>query len=212
MRLYLGDLGHSPATNPPAEVPHLLGLARAWFDRWLKLLPNGADSGPRVELAPDPWTGRTFRYSGLPPTRALKLSLPGRRTIGPGGTAVRTIRLPRRLHETFGAPLVRVTASSTSGWPYLVCTLSALEPGGREVVVAAGGAKTPRLGKRPRQIAVRLTDQATRIPRGSRLRLRLATSSVGTSLYLPFPLPGSAKVTIGRVRLTLPILRQAVSR
>ena len=107
-RLYLGDLGHPPATNPPAEVPHLLGLARAWFDRWLKLLPNGIDAGGRVELAPDPWTGRTYRYPGLPPMRSLRLSLPGRKTIGPSGVVVRTVRLPRRLHETFGAPLVRV--------------------------------------------------------------------------------------------------------
>src|SRR4051794_34019192 len=35
-RLYLGDVGHSPAPNPPAEQPVYFGEAVKWFDRFLK--------------------------------------------------------------------------------------------------------------------------------------------------------------------------------
>jgi alpha-beta hydrolase superfamily lysophospholipase len=207
-RLYLGDLGHPPAANPPAELPHLYGLVRDWFDRWLKGIPNGIDTGRRVELAPDPWTGRTVRYAGLPATRGLRLAFPGRRTIAAGGSLVRTARLPRERLETFGAPVLRVSASSPTGWPRLVASLTAIR-GGRSVVVADGGVETP-IG-RGRSVVIRLTDQATPIPRGSTLRLTLGTSTAD-GLYLNFPLPTGLKITIGRVRLTLPVLRRPISR
>jgi predicted acyl esterase len=208
-RLYFGDLGHPPAANPVAEQPHFLEEVRQWFDRWLKGLPNGIDTRPPVEVAPDPWTGRTFSHRSFPPTRSLRLAFPGRKTIGAGGTVVRTVRLPARRLETFGAPILRVRASSSTGWPRLVAVLSALTPRGR-VVVAEGGAQTPRVGATARQVALRLTDQATPIRPRSRIRVTLATSSADL-LYLPFPLSQGVKVTIGSVRLTLPVLRHPVS-
>jgi len=207
-RLYIGDVGHPPATNPPAELPRVYALVRDWFDRWLKGIPNGVDTGRRVELAPDPWTGRTFRYAGFPPTRELKLAFAGRRAIGPGGSVVRTLRLPRRRLETFGAPLVRVPVSSTSGWPRLVASLSATT-GSRSVVVADGGLQTAIRGRR--SVTLHLTDEATPIPPGSTLHLRLGTSTPD-GLYLNFPLPQGLKITIGRVRLTLPVLRRPISQ
>lgn len=210
VRMYLGDLGHPPAPNPPAELPHVYDLARRWFDRWLRGVENGVDRGPRVELAPDPWTGRTFRYRSLPRTTRLQFTFPGRRTIDAEGEVVRTLRQPARRLETFGAPVLRVTASSTTGWPRLVAQLTALTPRGK-VVVADGGAATPAIGRRPRQVMLRLTNQSTLIRRGSRLRLTLATSSADL-LYLNFPLSQGVKVTIRAARLTLPVLRRPVSR
>ncbi len=209
VRLYLGDLGHPPAPNPPAELPHVFGLAGRWFDRWLRGVRNGVDTGPPVELAPDPWTGRTFRFRNLPPTKLLRFRFPGRRTIDGEGEVVRTLRLPARRLETFGAPVLRVTASSTTGWPRLVAELTALTPRGN-VVVADGGAATPSIARPPRQVTLRLTNQSTPIRRGSRLRLTIGTSSRDL-LYLHFPLPQGMNVTIGRVTLTLPVLRRPIS-
>jgi len=209
-RLYIGDLGHPPAANPPAEQPHFLAEVREWFDRWLRGLPNGIDTRPPIEIAPDSWTGRTSSYRSFPATRSLHLAFRGRKTIGPNARVVRTLRLPGRRLETFGAPVLRVTASSPTGWPRLVAVLSAVSPRG-EITVAEGGTQTRGVGARPRQVTMRLTDQATLIRRGSKLRLTLATSSTDL-LYLPFPLPQAVKATIGRVRLTLPVLRRPISR
>jgi predicted acyl esterase len=214
VRLYLGDLGHPPAANPPAELPFVLTLARRWFDRWLKGLPNGAER-PRVELAADPWSGRTFGFPGLPRTSTARYTFGGRRTIREQGKVARTLRLPRRRLETFGAPVVRVRLSSATGWPRVVAVLSALTSRG-EVVVAAGGAQTPQVGRSARDVTLRLTNQATPIPAGSRLRITLASSSTaqspGNLLYLPFPFGRDLRLTVGRVKLSLPILRRPVSR
>src|SRR3954469_7910702 len=71
-RLYLADFGHAPSPRPAGELEHVLPEAREWFDRYLKGLPNGIDTRPPVEIAPDPWTGRTFSYGTLPKPKALK--------------------------------------------------------------------------------------------------------------------------------------------
>src|SRR2546429_260751 len=54
-RLYLVDFGHQPATNPPSEFDYAAVEVRAWFDRFLKGIPNGIDKRPPVEVAPVPW-------------------------------------------------------------------------------------------------------------------------------------------------------------
>ena len=83
-RLYLGDLGHPPAPNPVAEHPTYFGLAVQWFDRFLKGTPNGVDRQATVELAHDPWDGKTTTYTGLPPTKTASVVLPGTTTISDG--------------------------------------------------------------------------------------------------------------------------------
>ena len=214
-RLYISDAGHAPSSNPSAELDYVLPQARMWFDRFLKGFPNGIDSRPGVELAPDPWTGGTFSYRGLPPTRTLRLVYPGQRSIGKRGKVVRTRRLPRARQETFGAPTARVRLSSTSGWNEVVAVLSALTPQGREIVVSAGGARV-RLARRPKTIAIRMQSQVTAIPARSRLRLTIgATSTVQSSanlLYLTTNVASSARLTVGRATVTLPVLTRPVSR
>jgi predicted acyl esterase len=213
-RLYIGDLGHPPAANPPAERPHYLEEARLWFDRFLKGVPNGIDTRPRVEVAADPWTGRTTSYRGLPPTKTLRLVLKGRTTIAAGGKVVRTIRLPRRRLETFGAAVLRLSASSTTGWPHLVAVLSALTPSGNEVVVSEGGTQ-PRLTRRSTPVTIRFIDDATVIPKGARLRITIASASTaqdpGDVLYLDIGMPPSSRITVGRATLRLPVLRKPLS-
>jgi pimeloyl-ACP methyl ester carboxylesterase len=214
-RLYISGFGHAPSPKPAGELDLVLPRGRAWFDRFLKGVPNGIDTGPTVELAPDPWTGRTFGYSGLPPTRTLRFTYRGRASIGARGKVARTRSLPRTRVETFGAPVVRVSLASGSGWPHVVAVLSALTPQRREIVVSAGGART-RLSRKPKTVAIRLLSQVTAIPARSRLRLTIAATSTaqhpGNLLYLTAGVPSSARLTVGRTTVSLPILARAVSR
>jgi predicted acyl esterase len=215
-RLYVGDLGHSPAANPDGEKPHYQAEARDWLDRWLKGIPNGVDTGKPIELAPDPWTGTTYRYAGLPATKTLSFTLKGKATIGATGKVVRTIKLPRRALETFGSANLKISLSSTAGWPHLVGVLSALTPDAKEIVVSEGGTQTTDLNGRARSVTIHFIDDATLIPSGSRLRLTLASAStaqnINNLLYLNIGMPDSARVTIGKATLKLPVLRKPVSR
>lgn len=215
-RIYFGDLGHAPAGNPEAEKPHYLTEAREWFDRFLKGLPNGIDTGKPVELAPDPWTGKTYRYKTLPKAKTLTFPLKGKATIDAGGKVVRDIKLPKGAHETFGAASVTVGLASTTAWPHLVAVLSALTKDGREIVISEGGTPTPGLTGRSNSVTIKLLDDATLIPSGSRLRLTLASAStaqnIANALYLDVGMSSSANLTVGRTTLRLPVLQNPVSR
>ena len=214
-RLYLGDLGHAPATNPAAERPYYFAQMRLWFDRFLKGQLNGIDTRPRLELAPDPWQARTYRAARLPARRTLRLTFRGRRTIDGFGKVVRTVAPTRRLNETFGHALVSVRASTPTGWSHLVAVLSALTPRGDEIVVSQGGVPTGTLRGTTRVLTIRLMSQATTVPRGSRFRLTLAGVSTAQNpanlLYLAGP-QGSSRLAVGEAKLVLPVLRRPVSR
>lgn len=211
-RLYLGNLGHPPATNPPAESVYYLTQATAWFDRFLKGTQNGIDTRPPIEVARDPWTGRTLSFRSVPPTRRLAFSLQGNVTLGAAGKAVRTTPRIRSRQETFGTPLVRVSLTPRSGWTHVVAVLSALTPSG-ETVVSEGGAALS--GTRTRTLTIRLMNEITAVPPGSRFRVTLAATSTaqdsGNLLYL-VGVPQSARLSVGSVRLTVPVLRAPISR
>jgi predicted acyl esterase len=214
-RLYLADFGHAPSAKPANELGYVLPQARAWFDRFLKGLPNGIDRRLPVELAPDPWTGRTFSYARPPAPKLVRGVFRGRAaTISSRGKVSRTWRLPRRRLETFGSPTVKVNLSSTTGWPHVVVVLSALTPQRREIVVSSGGARV-RLTRRPKTVSVRLISQVTSIPAGSRLKLTVAAASTaqsaGNLLYLS-SVPRTARLTVGRASFTLPVLARPVSQ
>ena len=215
-RLYLGDLGHAPASNPAAEKPHYLTEVREWFDRYLKGLPNGIDTRPPIEVAADPWTGKTASFKTFPKTKLLRFALKGSQTIPASGKVVRTVRLPKRALEAFGSASVTVGLKSTSGWPHLVAVLSALTPGGGETVVSEGGIPTSGLTGQSTRVTIRLLDDATLIPSGSRLRLTLASAStaqnINNALYLDVGMKPTAKVTVARATLRLPVLQKPVSK
>jgi predicted acyl esterase len=208
-RLFFGDLGHAPSTNPPAERAYYLTQARLWFDRFLKGQLNGIDTRPPIELAPDPWTGKTVQYARQPQRRILRLRFRGRRTMDGGGKVVRTAAPSKRLNETFGSGLVAAQVSSTTRWPHLVAVLSAIAPNGAETVIGEGGAQTPTLSGNARWVTIRLTSQATTVPRGSRFRIALGATD---SLLYPVSVPSTARVAIGETKIVLPVLRQPVSR
>ena len=208
-RLYLTGLGHSPSTNPPAERPHVLTQMRLWFDRFLKDLPNGIESRPPIEIAPDPWRGTSVPFRALPRRKVITYRLKGTRTIESTGRVARTLRLPRRPLELFGSPLVQATVSTKTGWRHLVAVLTAVTPQRKEIVVSVGGTSTATLGRKARRITIRLMSNATLVPAGSQLRLTLAATSA--PLYI-VGVPTESRLTIGRITLSLPALRTPISR
>src|SRR5205807_726555 len=108
---------------------------------------------PQVELAADPWNGKTVTYKGTPPTRTLRFTAGGTGTLTALGRVVRTTRRIGHV-ETFGAPTVRVRVASATGYSHLVVVLSAVRPDGTEILISDGGAATPQLGSKPRTITI----------------------------------------------------------
>ena len=211
--LYIGDFGHAPSTFPGPDVGTVLGQGLRWYDRFLKAMPNGIDTGKPVEVAPDPWNGKTVAYAALPKVRQLALTSGGTSTLAARGKAVRTWTM-RTTGEQFGAPVVHVIASSRTQWPHLVAVLTRVNPDRSETVLSDGGAATA-IGSTPRSISFKLIADANLIPKGAKLRLYLGATStvqnVGNLLYL-LPVPDGSQLTVRKIGLTLPLLPKTISR
>jgi alpha-beta hydrolase superfamily lysophospholipase len=209
-RLYIGDLGHSPASNPPAELPTYFGEAVKWFDRYLRNVSNGVESKPSIVLAHDPWDGTPTSYKTLPATKTISITLPGSTTMsGATGKVVRSARVTGGPHETFGDSSVVVRYSGAKNWDRLVAVLAVA---GSSTPITAGGVKlTASSGK----VTIKLLNEAVRVAAGKKLVLYLSSTSIaqdpGDALYLAAVQPGAA-ITIGRVTLNVSVLKQAVSR
>jgi alpha-beta hydrolase superfamily lysophospholipase len=208
-RLYYGDFGHAPSTFPGPDLQHMLDLQVRWFDRFLKNMPNGVDTERRVEIASDPWTGKTGTFAGLPVTKRFTLNKRGPFTLGAKGRIVVTFPALKRTVEQFGAPVVTLTASTPTQWPHVVAVLKA-----GNTVLTEGGSLTP-FGKTPRTVSFRLISDANLLRRGTKLRLYLgATStveSIANLLYLK-PVPDGSRLKVGFVRVRVPVLQQPISR
>ena len=211
-RLYVGDFGHSPSTFPGPDFAQMMQLGKAWFTRYLG---TATTTIAPITLAPSPWRGKLRTFARLPSTRRLSIALPGNDHLAGAGRAVRTSGRFTGNAETFGAATVQLTARLTGGWSRLVAVLAAEPRKGSEIVVSEGGINTTGLTGN-RKLTIRLIDTATLIPRGARLTLTLAASSVaqnpGNLLYLNLPMPKAARIALGPAKLSLPILRNAVSR
>jgi hypothetical protein len=96
-----------------------------------------------------------------------------------------------------------------------VAVLSAVTRDGREIVIADGGMSTVNRGMQAQTLAIRLQNEVTSIPAGSRLRVTLGARSTVQSIknlvYL-LPVPEGAVANVTRIRLTLPILPKPVSK
>ena len=202
-RLYLGDLGHAPASNPVAELPTVYALALAWFDRFLRGKANGVDKGAPVQLARDPWDGRTTTYTGLPPTHTASVMLPGTTTLHTGESVSRGARLTGGLHETFGGGTVTVRYASAAGWDRLVAVVSV---GGR--IVTLGGA---RIGAPSGVATIRLLDESALVPAGARVTLTVGATSGPTDPTYAANVPPGSSIVVGRTTLALSLLKRAVS-
>ena len=210
-RLYVGNLGHAPSTFPSDDTTYLLERGRLWFDRFLKALPNGIDTGPNVEVAPTPFSAAGVRrFNGLPPTTTLTVRARAAKTIDAEGKLVLSSPRIRRKGDTFGSATVTLRASTTGSWPQLVAVLSVRRPDGTEVVVGTGGVPTRSLGRRPRSVTIRLSSWSAPVPAGSRLRLRLASTSAAHNPSVPVYLlapPNATAVTVRDVVWRVPVLR-----
>jgi fermentation-respiration switch protein FrsA (DUF1100 family) len=212
--LYVGLHGHAPSTFPAADTGFLMAQARAWFDCFL--VQTACSRAPAaVAIAPETFAGNANLpwRTALPRTAITTIPLPGVTTFARSGKAVRRSPPLRKPIEVFGSATVKASIAASGGWSRLVAVLTARTPQGEEIVVSAGGVPT-RNGAR--SVTIRLVDQATFLPRGSRLSLTLASSSTAQSsanlLYLDLPMPPAARVRVGPVVLRLPGLRTPVTR
>ena len=205
-RLYLGDLGHPPAANPAAEQPTYLAQAVGWLKEYLA---GGPKLGGGVVLAHDPWDGNTTAYAGLPATRHLSLTLPGKKKLVLGNTksyAKRSLRLPGGPLETFGDGSVTVRYSGATKWTALTATVSARGYAAATPVTIGAAPVTKAAGV----LRVPLMDESVLLPRGKRLAVTLGVTSTGGVFYPNIPY--GATITLGRVNLNLSVLRHTVSK
>ncbi len=205
-RLYIGDLGHPPAGNPTAELPRYVGEAVAWFGHYL------AGIGPvhgGVEIAHDPWDGSITSFKSVPPTRRVSVNLPGTKTLGNGKAAIRTVRFTGGPLETFGDGSVTVRYSGQRLWGGLIASVSLK---GSSTPLTFGAAIVKRQAG---VLRIPLSDQAVLIPRGKRLVVTVGDQAAG-GVYSGVgrsPVPGATPtIKIGRVTLTLSLLKKTVSR
>jgi hypothetical protein len=208
--IYLGDLGHAPAANPPAEAATYYKEIVAWFDRYVR----GVAAAPKVApvvLAHDPWDGAPTSFASLPATKTISVALPGTTAMtGATGKVVRSVRITGGPHETFGDSTVTVAYSGASGgWDHLVAVLAVA---GSSTPITAGGVKLSAAGG---TATIKLLNEAVRIPAGKKLVVYLSSTSFAqdpaNGLYAAAVQP-SAQITIGRATLHLSVLKKAVSR
>lgn len=196
--LYIGDLGHLPAANPPAELPTIDGLAVAWFDRYLK---GAGGTGAAVTLAHDPWDGTPSTYDALPPTKTISVGLPGTTTLKQESTAVRSVRLTGGAHETFGDGTVTVRYSNAKGWDHLVAVVTVA---GQSAPVTEGGTK---IAGAKGVATIHLMNESVLLPAGKKVTVTLEATSDTYSTSVP----AGSSITLGRGTLKLSVLQKAVS-
>ena len=187
----------------------MMTAGRAWFDRHLRGLP--VDTGPPVRVARE-GTPDAVGFTGCPLTKAVRYTLPGQKTIAQATKLVRTAKRTTSAVEVFGRPSVKVTATAAGGWARLVAVLTARTPAGKEIIVSSGGVPTTP-GRRA--YTIRMIDQATFVPKGSRFSVTVASSSSAQNpanlLYLDLPMVAGARVTLGPMALSIPVLTKTIS-
>ena len=211
-QLWLGLSGHAPSSGIAADTPAMLREGARWFDRFLR----GDTVAPLpkpVAISPENWKGQPVRFAGLPKVATTRTAFAGRPVFAQAGKLQRALPRLSRPTEVFGSPVVQVTANATGGWSRIVAVLSARTPAGKEIVVAGGGVPA-RPGRRTYRIA--LGSQATFLPKGSRLTVTVASSSLaqnpGNLLYLDLPFAPTARLAVSGGALVLPRLATPVSR
>jgi predicted acyl esterase len=213
-RLYVGDFGHAPSSFPGPDLVHILELSTRWYDRFLKGIPNGVDKEKPVQVASDPWSGKTASFAAPPKVARFTLVSSGPSAMTARGKIVRTFPPLKRTVEQFGAPTVRLTASTSTQWPHLVAVLTGLDARGNETVLSEGGTLTA-FGPKWKTVSFKLISDANLLRRGTKLRLYLGGTStvqnIANLLYLKL-VPDAANLKVGMVVLKVPVLANTISR
>ncbi len=207
-RLYLGDLGHAPATNPAAEQAGYVAEATAWFGHYLA---GGPALGSGVELAHDPWDGTTTVYKKLPTTRKASVTLPGKTKLAAEAFATRSARLTGGPFETLGDAFVTAHYSAAKGWTHLVATVSV--KGSKTPVTEGAAPVTSSSGV----VKIPLMDEAVLLPRGKKLVVKLGAISADDVYRVGLPIyasaaPQGASITVGSASVKLSFLKHTISR
>jgi esterase/lipase len=189
--LYVGQFGHTPSTFPGPDAAYVFAQGLAWYDHYLKGMPNGIDQAPPVTIAAATGTKRTS-YPGLPKTKVIPAGFRG-------PTMRRTGPKFRQALETFGVSLLKVQVQKVKNYPHLVATVLA----GNRVVTH--GAVVPKVGLN----TIRLADYVQYLPKGTRLTVTFGDSSTKDVAYLGFGTTGS--ITLGAAVLSLQVLAKPVS-
>jgi predicted acyl esterase len=209
--LYVGLHGHAPSTFPASDTGYLMNQAIRWFGCFVA--NAGCGVGQVVSIASEKAGAPVVTRGTLPPVSPTFVSFPGVTTFARSGKATRTSPRLRQAIEIYGAPTVQTSIAASGGWSRLVAVLTARTPAGKEIVVSAGGVPTKQGAQK---VTIRLINQATFVPRGSRLTLTLASSSTAQSttnlLYLDLPMAPTARARVGTAVLKLPGLRTPVTK
>jgi hypothetical protein len=210
--LWFGLSGHAPSSGVAADTPAMLAEGARWFDRYVGGKTSMAFGKP-VAISPESWKGQPVRFAGVPKVVTTRTVFAAKSAFGQSGKLQRTLPRLARPTEVFGSPVVQVSANATGGWSRIVAVVSARTPAGKEIVVAGGGVPA-KAGKRTYRIV--LGNQATFLPRGSKLTVTIASSSLaqnpGNLLYLDLPFPSTARLQVTGGSLRLPQLATPVSR
>jgi esterase/lipase len=191
--LYIGQFGHTPSSFPGADVGYVLMQGLAWYDHYLKGLPNGIDRTKPVTVAAATGTRRAS-YAGIPKTKVISAGFRGT-------TLERSGPVFRQPLETFGVSLLKVQVRKVVRYPRLVATVSA----GRRVITH--GAIVPKVGLQ----TIRLANYVQYLPKGTRLHVTFGpSSSNGDVAYLGFG--DETSISLGPAELSLQVLTKPVSR
>jgi len=190
--LYVGQFGHAPSTFPGPDFAYVMAQGVAWFDHYLRGVPNGIEKSKPVTVAAAKGTKRTS-YAALPKTKVVGAGFRGtglRRTGPRFGQAL----------ETFGVSLLKVQVQKVSNYPRLVATVFA----GNRVITH--GAIKPKRGLN----TIRLANYVQYLPKGTRLSVVFGNSSGSADVaYLGFGDTGS--ISLGSAFLSLQTLTRPVS-
>ena len=189
--LYIGQFGHPPSTFPGPDYPYVISQSIAWFDHYLRGVPNGIEKTKPVTLAAANGTKRVS-YTGIPKTKNVGVGFRGT-------TLTRVGPVFRAPLETFGVSILKVQVRKVSQYPRLVAVVFA----GNRVI--SHGAIVPKVGLQ----SIRLANYVQYLPKGTRLRVQFGPQGGADLAYLGFGDTGS--ISLGAAFLTLQALTKPVS-